>query len=372
MAFQFESVAAIGPVLQREFNVGLPDIGMLIGLYLLPGVVIALPGGAIGRALGDKRTVLVGCAIMFVGNVIMAFSDVWAAQVGGRLLTGIGGVVLNVVSTKMVADWFAEREIATAMALFLNSWPFGIAVALLALPSLGVAEGYKAVFFLAADLVGAAALLLAFVYKDRVVESFPKEGPRMERQTILLVTLAGLIWGLFNTAIAMVFSFGINVLIEQGWAITSSGSVISLVLWLTIFTVPLGGYTADRVRSKGVLIAASTVVAALLMFAVPRTGYPLAVLIAFGLICGFPAGAMMALPASVLKPQNRAGGMGIFFTVFYLAMSLGPVIAGRLAGYTGRAATALDFGAGLLVACPIVLAGFMVLREGALANEIAV
>jgi MFS family permease len=194
----------------------------------------------------------------------------------------------------------------------------------------------------------------------------------MERQTILLVTLAGLIWGLFNTAIAMIFSFGINVLLEQGWAITSSGSAISLVLWLTIFTVPLGGYTADRVRSKGVLIAASTVLAALLMFAASRTSYPLAVLVAFGLICGFPAGAMMALPASVLKPQNRAGGMGIFFTVFYLAMSLGPVIAGRLAGYTGRAATALDFGAGLLVACPIVLAGFMVLREGALADEIAV
>ena len=90
MAFQFESVAAIGPVLQREFNVGLPDIGMLIGLYLLPGVVIALPGGAIGRALGDKRTVLVGCAIMFIGNVIMAFTVVWAVQVGGRLLTGVG------------------------------------------------------------------------------------------------------------------------------------------------------------------------------------------------------------------------------------------------------------------------------------------
>jgi MFS family permease len=372
MAFQFESVAAIGPVLQREFNVGLPDIGMLIGLYLLPGVVIALPGGAIGRALGDKRTVLVGCAVMFIGNIIMAFSDVWAAQVGGRLLTGIGGVVLNVVSSKMVADWFAEREIATAMALFLNSWPFGIAIALLALPPLGIAEGYKAVFFLAADLVGAAALLLAFAYKDRIIETVSNHRSRMERQTILLVTLAGLIWGLFNTAIAMIFSFGINVLVEQGWAITTSGSVISLVLWLTIFTVPLGGFTADRVKSKGVLIAATTFVAALLMFAASRTSYPLAVLIAFGLICGFPAGAMMALPASVLKPQNRAGGMGIFFTVFYVAMSLGPVIAGRLAGYTGRAATALDFGAGLLVACPVVLAAFMVLREGALANEIAV
>jgi len=46
MAFQFESVAAISPVLQRDFGVGLGEIGTLIGLYLLPGVVIALPGGA--------------------------------------------------------------------------------------------------------------------------------------------------------------------------------------------------------------------------------------------------------------------------------------------------------------------------------------
>ncbi|MEN3352810.1 MAG: hypothetical protein V7640_968 [Betaproteobacteria bacterium] len=372
MAFQFESVAAIGPVLQREFNVGLPQMGLLIGLYLLPGVIIAWPGGAIGRALGDKRTVLLGCAVMFAGNVIMAFTDVWAAQVGGRLLTGVGGVVLNVITSKMVADWFAEREIATAMALFLNSWPFGIALALLALPPLGVAEGYKVVFLLAADLVGAAALLLFFAYKDRPIEILSGRPARMERSTILLVILAGSIWGLFNTAIAMIFSFGMSVLIEEGWAITSSGSVVSLVLWLTIFTVPLGGFAADRTGAKGLLITASTLLAAILMFAASRTSYPLAVLIGFGLICGFPAGAMMALPASVLKPQNRAGGMGIFFTIFYLAMSLGPVIAGRLAGYTGRAATALDFGAVLLVACPVLLGIFMFVREGSFSDEIIV
>jgi MFS family permease len=92
---------------------------VLIGLYLLPGVVIALPGGALGKALGDKRAVLVGCSIMFVGNVIMAYSDLWSAQIAGRLLTGVGGVVVNVITSKMVVDWFAEREISTAMALFL-------------------------------------------------------------------------------------------------------------------------------------------------------------------------------------------------------------------------------------------------------------
>jgi MFS family permease len=373
MAFQFESVAAIGPVLQRDFDVGLPDIGLLIGLYLLPGVVIALPGGAIGKVLGDKRTVLLGCTIMFIGNVIMAFVDVWAAQIGGRLLTGVGGVILNVITAKMVADWFAEGEMSTAMALFLNSWPFGIAVALLVLPPLGVAEGYKTVFLLAADFVGAAALLLAFAYKDRPSDAGPGRSTRMERPTILLVTVAGLIWGFFNTAVAMLFSFGINALMEKGWSITSGGSIVSLVLWLTILMVPLGGVTADRIKGRGGwLIAVTTVVAAILLFAASRTTYPVTVLIAFGLIGAFPAGAMMALPASVLKAHNRAGGMAVFYTVFYLSMSLGPLIAGQLAGYTGRAATALDFGAGLLIACPILLGIFLFLREGAVANEITI
>jgi predicted MFS family arabinose efflux permease len=372
MAFQFESVAAIGPVLQRDFSVGLPAIGMLIGLYLLPGVVIALPGGIIGRALGDKRTVLSGCAIMLGGNLIMALSDVWGAQVAGRLLTGVGGVLLNVVTSKMVADWFADREIATAMALFVNSWPLGIAIALLALPPLGAAGGYVPVFLLAAGLVAAAAILLAVFYKDPRIEKTSSHSYRLEKQTILLVIIAGLIWGLFNAALAMIFSFGISVLMADGWTITSGGSLISLVLWLTILTVPLGGFAADRIRGKALFITISSIGAAALMFSASRTANPVPCLICLGLVCGLPAGAMMALPASVLKPQNRSGGMAVFFTLFYLAMSIGPIIAGRLAGYTGRAATALDFGAALLVACPVLLALFVTLRDSTLANEIIV
>jgi hypothetical protein len=83
----------------------------------------------------------------------------------------------------------------------------------LALPPVGVAEGTKR-FLLAADFVGAAAFLLAFAYKERPPESIPGESPRIGRPTMLLVTIAGLSWGLFNTAIAMIFSFGFN---ECAW-----------------------------------------------------------------------------------------------------------------------------------------------------------
>ncbi len=93
------------------------------------------------------------------------------------------------------------------------------------------------------------------------MDTVPSRSARLGSPIILLVVIAGSIWGLFNTAIAMVFSFGISLLMEQGWTITSGGSIISLVLWLTIFTIPLGGLVADRIKSKGLLIAVSTPVA---------------------------------------------------------------------------------------------------------------
>ena len=128
-----------------EFGVGLADIGVLIGLYFTPGVALALPGGAIGRRFGDKTTVLGALLLMLTGGVAMAFSDSWNGQVAGRLVAGAGGVLLNVQMTKMVADWFAGKEIATAMAIFVNSWPAGVAVSLLALPVIGTAYGVSAV-----------------------------------------------------------------------------------------------------------------------------------------------------------------------------------------------------------------------------------
>src|ERR1700749_1271055 len=150
MAFQFQSVAAVAPLLGSEFGVGLADIGLLIGLYFTPGIALALPGGAIGQRFGDKATVLAALVLMLAGSLAMAlpdwFSHSWNVQIAGRLIAGAGGVLLNVQMTKMVADWFAGKEMATAMSIFVNSWPAGLAIALLTLPSIATSHGIHAVY----------------------------------------------------------------------------------------------------------------------------------------------------------------------------------------------------------------------------------
>jgi predicted MFS family arabinose efflux permease len=352
IAFQFQSVAAVAPLLQQTFGVGLADIGILIGLYFTPGVVLALPGGAIGRTLGDKPTTIAALLLMTAGSLVMAVTDVWSWQMAGRLASGAGGVLLTVQLTKMAADWFAGKEIATAMAIFVNSWPAGVAISLLVLPAIGTAHGAGAVFLSAGALTAIGILLVAFYQPPPGAAVSAAGSSRLDPLALLAVVVAGVIWGLYNVGFAMIFSFGPTLLAERGWSIAAAGSAISVVMWLSVISVPAGGYLADRFKRPFILaIGASLIVAGLLAW-LPRSDAVITILILIGLIGGHPAGPIMSLAARVLAPDTRAIGMGVFYTLFYATMMLGPAVAGRLAKSAGTAAVALDLGALTVLACP--------------------
>jgi MFS family permease len=359
MAFQFQSVAAVAPLLGREFGVGLADIGILIGLYFAPGIALALPGGAIGRRLGDKTTVLAALLLMLAGGLAMALSGSWTVQIAGRLVAGAGGVLLNVQMTKMVADWFAGKEIATAMAIFVNSWPAGVALSLLTLPLIGTADGVGAVYLAVAALIALGFVLFAAAYQPPANSvTAAATSVRLDRSAVIAVVTAGLIWGLYNVGFAMIFSFGPSMLVERGWSIAAAGSTISIVLWLAVVSVPLGGVFADRSGRPEFVLIAGCIVFAMLMVALPRSSAVVVTVVALGLVSGQPAGPILSLPARVLQPGTRAIGMGLFYTLYYAAMMLGPAIGGACAKWAGSAAAAFDFGAAVIVACPLLLWGF--------------
>jgi len=357
MAFQFESVAAIAPLLGDKFDASLADIGVLIGLYFTPGVALSLPGGAIGQRFGDKRTVLAALLLMLAGSLAMAFTPSWSGQIAGRLAAGGGGVLLNVQLTKMTTDWFAGHEIATAMAILVNSWPAGIALALLSLPLIGTAYGIGAVS-LAVGIAMAIAVILATTYqppRKTVVATAAPLSSWPDARTLFATSVAGSMWGLYNVGFATIFSFGPSMLVERGWSITAAGSTISIVLWLAMIGVPFGGFLADRIHRPQAILVGGCILSALLMATLPRSDAVIAIVIAIGLISGQPAGPMLSLPAQMLQPATRAIGMGVFYTFYYAGMMLGPVIAGGAAKWTGSAAAAIDIGAATIIACPVLL-----------------
>jgi predicted MFS family arabinose efflux permease len=172
------------------------------------------------------------------------------------------------------------------------------------------------------------------------------------------VIVAGFIWGVFNIGFAMIFSFGPTMLVERGWSITAAGSAISIVLWLAALGGIAGGLLSDWSKRPQAVLVGGCVAFALLQLALPRTDAVIPMVIAIGMIATLPSGPIMSLPGQVLQPQTRAIGMGIFYTIYYATMMLGPAVGGVLAKSTGSAAVAFDFGAVVLLACVPLLAAF--------------
>jgi MFS family permease len=72
MGFQFQAVAALSLSVVTDFSIDYTQIGLLIGIYLFPGIMIAYPGGLLGQYFGDKRIAVFGMALMAVGGLLTA------------------------------------------------------------------------------------------------------------------------------------------------------------------------------------------------------------------------------------------------------------------------------------------------------------
>jgi predicted MFS family arabinose efflux permease len=362
MGIQFQSVASVSLFLIKDFEIDYTRIGVLIGLYHLPGVFLAFPGGLLGKRFGDKRVVMSSLVLMAIGGLIMGRSDSYTLSVIGRLLSGFGGILLNVLLTKTIADWFAGKEIITAMAILVSSWPFGISLGLVSLGKLAIILSWQFVMYLTAAICFISLALVAVLYRTppEVRENNKTGLPRakLSERELCLVILAGLIWMLFNVGFIVLPSFGPDLLTSIGYAVTATGSIVSMVTWISIFSVQLGGYISEKISHPNIILITCFAGISVAMLILPFCSFSIALFIWLGFIFGPPAGIIMALPAEVLQPENRAAGMGVFYTCYYGGMMAMTSLAGYSRDLTQNAAAPLLFGGICLIIAIVILVVF--------------
>ena len=344
MGFQFQSVGSASPFLVADLGIDYASVGFLIGLYLLPGVALALPGGFIGKRFGDKRVAVAGLLLMFIGGILVGASDSYGMVSTGRFISGVGAVLLNVLLTKMTTDWFADREIVLAIAILLNAWPIGIGIALVTLGPLGEASSWSAVFYATAALAVVGLLLVAVLYRSPDAKEVAGSGGvkvfSLSSGEFGLVSLAGVVWALYNVGYAIMLGFAPSFLISRGESVAEAGFTISLSTWLL---------AQKWGRTNTIMLCGITVFGAGLAL-LPLVPSPLWVIIIMGIFGGAPAGAIVSLPAEILKPENRGPGLGLFITWYYGAMAVLLPVAGWLQDISGDAGAPLYFGGFVMVA----------------------
>ncbi len=364
MGYQFQAVASTAPQLRADLCLDHTFIGMLVGLYLLPGVVIAFPGGLLGKRFGDRRIVLAGLTLMTAGSLIMTLADTAGVLTVGRLVAGTGGVLLNVLLAKMIADWFDGREMFVAMSTMINAWPIGIALALVTLGPVSVAVSWEAVMLLTTVVCAFAMLTFSLLYRDA-----PRIGMgaatwsdllRIPRREFELVVLAGAVWSLYNAALVVLLAFLASHLVDRGMSFVRGSFVMSVWMIVAVIAIQAGGVLVQRFgRSQAVTVAGLLACGAGTAL-LPWLPWPAVVILVTAVFGAAPAGVIVAQPALILSPQHRAAGMGVFYTIFYVGVAAVPPLAGVLFDRSGDSAAPVVFaGLAFLVCAP----AFIVLRR---------
>lgn len=361
LGLQYQAVPATAPFLLAELGLRYAELGLLIGLFQLPGVVLALPSGLLGARFGDRNTVLGALAVMTAGALILAGSQSLAGALLGRFLGGVGFTVLSIQLPKMITDWFVGKELTTAMGILMSTFPLGVAIALATLGGLATLTSWR-VAVLATGVYGALGLgLFALCYRDpEKATPTARAAPFaliLSRRELALMVWSGTGWMLLNVALVMLVSFGPTLLMERGRDVTQAGLLVSWASFLSIGSLPLAGWVIDKSRRRELWMAGGAVAAALTgaLFALGEPAWLWIVLLG---ILWAPVCSVAALPGTVLRPESRGTGFGVFYTIFYAGMALAPPLAGRLLDVTGSAAAPLWLGSSLWLLVVPVLVGF--------------
>jgi len=344
MGFQFQSIAAVAPLIGPELGIDKTQLGWLIGLYLLPGVAFALPGALLGRRFGDKRLVLVGLALMGIGGAWLTVAESFAAANAARFTSGIGAVILNVLMTKMVTDLFAGRERLLAMSVLINSWPIGIGISLAVVGPLGELAGWRWGVASSALFATIGLAVVATLYRPTAAGGSSAAVPPaasgigigvLTRLEWSLLAIGSLPWLLYNAAYQIVLSFLPSFLVGNGLGIAHAGWLVAVNTVMFVVSVQAGGFLLERSARPEWLCHATIVAWCATLLFIAAGSAPLPWLVLGGLLGGIPAAALVSAPGEFLRPESRGAGMGVFYTVYYLGCAVLPTLAGALYDASG-------------------------------------
>src|SRR3989441_11745721 len=126
------------------------------------------------------------------------------------------------------------------------------------------------------------------------------------------------------------------MLMARGLSLGDAGFVVSLAIWVTILSVPLGGLLTDRVRRPNLSIVAGSLAAGLVTMLLPVLAHPLLAFCLLGLAIGVSPGAVMALVPRAVAPQRLATPLRVYYAGFYVVMAATPLAAGGGGGAGGQ------------------------------------
>jgi MFS family permease len=331
------------PVVTNELrtSVGLKDaqIGLLTSVFMGFYGVAGISSG-IGAARWGGRLLGVSCGCFALGSLIFGLSSGMTGFLVGRAIQGIGGGMVIATCSPVMAHALPPERLGRAWGILGSGWGLGSMAALLVMPSIEKAGGYRAVFLTTAGLglvVGVAALSQKAV---RALPSHPEGATTLRGLVTSTAAVLGnrkvVLLGLTNTAALAV---GVGIL---AWTpsflqdVHGSGEAVSVYLVAGLGAAqllgnPLGALAMARVGKFRVIVGSLVIMMVVTAVAGIVPGVPLAfamvLLVGFFSMFYFPP-MLGYLPEIVAKPEQVGPATGINTVMGFAGSLIAPWIFG--------------------------------------------
>jgi MFS family permease len=339
--YQYQTVATLGPDLMERFQLDYAGLGTLIGAFMLLGGFLALPLGLLARRIGDRLVLGCGLLLMVLGPAVSALAAGPTGIGVGRSLAGAGAVAMIVLQNKVIADWFAGRSFMWAISVSVAAYPIGVGLAQLILPPLALAYGWQA-----AILSDAAPMVVALVLFLGSFRPSPYAAPTPSRfllpggRECLLLTIGGLIWTAYTAGYSGYTGYVPSLMAARGESLVLTGLVLTIATWGNVPATMAGAGLAERFGAFRIFLL-GTAALVVGMTGAALLDWPVIFAVVVGIVGSFHPGVIMAVGTLSARPENRAVGMGLFYSIYYAGGAVAPALCGRAADLWGGAEGAL-------------------------------
>jgi MFS family permease len=361
--FQY-GLAYLIPAFRAE-GLSLEQAGILVACPTAGLLLTLVAWGAAADRWGER--LVLGAGLALAGALLLVGATVHGTAALGACLAAAGaaGASVYAASGRLILGWFPARQRGLAMGIRQSAQPLGVAVAALALPSLG-AHGRPAALAFLGTFCLAAAVLVAVVVRDPARPPRPagrhggspyRGGPHGTAVILWHIHAASALLVVPQFAVA---TFALVFLVDaHGLDPVMAGRILAVAQACGAFSRLGAGVWSDRVGSRmrpmrALAVATALILAALAAGAAVRAPWAVAVLFAAVIVSVSTNGLAFTAVAEHAGSSWAGRALGIQNTGQNAFAAATPPVLAAVIGAAGYAAAF-----GVVALFPLAAAGLV-------------